>query len=169
MHRRRSITVAAALWVALAVAVPPASAKTINLNWTERLPNQSPFLPMTFTVRSVALTKNAWAVHATVTNRSKKTIQLVAPIDTNPQQFTFGLAYFHSGCPSNATCWLDVLQATYAKPRLPRTLQPGGSWSGTFGGPKLPPKGKGINVTFGYFSVSRNRSYSYVTQHEFRR
>jgi hypothetical protein len=166
---RRSVTLAAGLVVALAVFTPTASAKTIRLNWTERLPNDFGFLPMTFKVTSVALGKNAWAVRATVTNRSKTTIRVVPPTDTSPQQFGFGLSFAHHGCPRGVTCGLDVLRATYAKPALPRALPPGGSWRGTFGGPKLPPKGQGIGVTFGYFYVSRNQKYSFVTQHEFRR
>lgn len=124
---------------------------------------------MSFNVRSVTIGKNAWSVRARVTNHSKSTIQIVQPIDTNPQQFGFGLAFFHPACPRGVTCGLDVLRATYSKPHLPRTIRPGGSWSGTFGGPKLPPRGTGISVTFGYFNAPRGVHFGYTTNREFRR
>lgn len=169
MGRSRATIAATTLILGLALGTPAASAKTIRLNWSERLAGQSGFLAMTFNVRSVTIGKKAWSVRARVTNRSKSTVQIVPPIDTSPQQFGFGLAFFHPSCPRGATCGLDVLQATYSKPHLPRALRPGGSWSGTFGGPKLPPRGAGISVTFGYFYVSRNVHFGYSTNREFRR
>ena len=172
MRERRLITTAAAtVCTALVVGVPAASAKTIRLNWTERISNEFGYVAMTFKVKDVVLGRNAWAVHGSVTNRSRKTIQIVRPIEmTSLQQYGFGLGFTPTSCSQgHATCGLDLLLATYARPRLPASLPPGRSWSGVFGGPKLPPKGKGIAVTFGYFRVSRDQHYSYATTHEFRR
>jgi hypothetical protein len=152
------------------MAASTASAKTVRLNWAERMTGDYGYLPMTFKVRSVDLRRNAWAARASVTNRSRRTIRVVRPTDTYPQQFGFGLAHgYVPDCPSNARCGLAVLRATYARPRLPQALRPGQTWSGTFGGPGLPPRGWPVNVTFGYFFVSRQQRFSYVTQRSFRR
>ena len=163
-----------ALVVALAVALVASSAaaappRTIKLGWLERTSPAYGFPAMTFKVADVVVTGKAWAVHGSVTNRSKQTIGIVAPdTRTYPTQYGFGLARANTSCPRNARCGTDEVTQTYAKPALPKQLAPGQTWKGVFGGPGKLPRQRIINVTFGFFVVSQTKHFSWNTTNSFR-
>jgi len=152
------------------VAVPSAQAQTIKLNWVEQ--RSATYFPvaMTFKVKDVTLGKKAWSVRASFTNRSRKAIRITRTPTTQYSYLRFGL-----GVPAVRTqpgftnTGLEPMTATYAKPAIPPFLRSGRTWSGVFGGPGLPPKGKLIHVTFGVFTAAGERDWSWVTDHGFKR
>ncbi len=151
------------------ISVPSAQARTITLNWVERTGSDYGYQPMTFKVKSVMLGKNAWSVRATLVNRSLYTYKIVPPVvNDTPSHYAFSLLW-DSDCPPPAnSCRLEELRATSFKPSL-NTLGRGRTWTGTFGGPGLPPRGKLIYVGFGYFFASAKVRFDWVTQHGFKR
>lgn len=169
-HPRLLPVVATACVVAIAVA-PAASAQRITLGWVETTSPSFGYPAMTFKVEYVVLTAKAWAVRATVVNRSARVIRITAPeVDCvmnaltrrcdpqGPPVFGFGLL------PG------PDLSRTYAKPKIPPLLRPGKSWTGTFGGPGKLRRGTLTSVTFGYFRTQgvSKRAFSWTSQHSFR-
>jgi hypothetical protein len=161
-----ALCVLAALVLALA---PGAQARTITINWVERTSADFGYQPMTFKVTTVVITAKAWAVRASVTNRSRRALNIVAPADTYPPQYTFGLGWGKPCAEGTHGCGLQTLRRTYSKPALPRTLRPGQTWKGVFGGPGKPVRGKLINVTFGFFvAAGEQDGFSWISQRSFR-
>jgi hypothetical protein len=85
----------------------------------------------------------------------------------HPPQCSFGLGWARACKPPAISCALDKVAFTYAKPTVPTSLRPGQTWTGVFGGPGRPLRGKLINVTFGYFQVG-GRGFSWITTHAFK-
>ncbi len=151
-----------------------ADARTIRLNWVEQ--RSADYFPqaMTFKVKDVVLTTKAWSVHASFTNRSKVTLKIGPSLGTNYALYTFGLGWGH--CVPNgpgSTCGLATLKYTYAKPKVPTSVGPGQTWSGVFGGPGRPAKGKLINVIFGTFyppgsPANGVKEFDWVSSHAFK-
>ncbi len=164
---RRALGCAAGLALVL---VPSAQARTIKLNWVEQ--RSATYFPvaMTFKVKDVTITKAAWSVHATFTNRSKKTIRISRKPAAYYARYSFGLGIPNVvRQPGFVNTELETLNATYAKPAFPKQLRAGQIWTGVFGGPGLPPTGKLINVTFGVFSAPGiDKEWSWVTDHAFK-
>ena len=144
--------------------------KTLKLNWVEQASATYYPAALTFKVQTVTLGVRAWSVRASVTNRSTKTIRIVkaVTIAAPRYQYPFSLLFAPICKPPNISCQLEVLAATYFKPAKPPQLRPGQTWTGTFGGPNLPPIRKLINVGFGEFVVG-DKSFSYITTHAFKR
>jgi hypothetical protein len=167
-----AVAVAVAPSAAAQPLAPEAKPRVIKLNWVEqRSALFFPTTPMTFKVKDVTLTARAWSVHTSFTNRSKKTIRISRKPAAHYAAYSFGLGVPEVQTqPGFTNTGLTPLKATYARPTLPQTLRPGRTWSGVFGGPGLPPKGKLINVTFGVFSAAgEEKEWSWVTDHGFKR
>lgn len=168
MFRRLSRS-ALALTACALVLVPSAQARTIKLNWVDRISADFGYLPMTIAVRQVVITPRAWAVHASITNRSRKAIRIAKPIVSHPPQYTFGLGWAPKCPPPSFSCKLETRDFTYAKPPFPGILRPGQTWKGVYGGPGRPAKGKLIYGTFGYFVPAGARDgFSWLTQNAFK-
>lgn len=166
------------LWAVVAIALAAsavtsaavaADGKTLRLNWVDTTPSYKP--AMTFKVASVTLTPKAWSVHATIVNRSKAPAQVVRPDPRMyPSQYGFSLLWAGPCPPPSIGCRLAELQPTYSKPPLPTTLAAGKSWTGVFGGPGLPPKGKLVWIGFGYFVFRADgKTVGWVTSSAFKR
>jgi hypothetical protein len=121
------------------------------------------WVPVTFGAK-------AWSVSASVTNRSTKTIQVVRSVTIQAPRYhyPFSLLGPPECKPPAIMCQLVVFAATYFKLAKPSRLGPGQTWSGVFGGPKIPPRGRLISIGFGDFAVPGD-TFSYVTQHGFKR
>ena len=149
----------------------PAKPRVIKLNWVEQRSAAQFPVAMTFKVKEVRIGKKAWSVRASFTNRSTKTIRITRhPEMADYALFSFALGvpyYIQAGYSRRAS--LRALLASYARPLYPMFLRPGQSWSGVFGGPGVPPKGKLINVVFGVFSVPGEQDWSWITTHAFKR
>lgn len=158
----------AALLVALCF-VPAAQARTIKLNWVEKISYDYGYQPMTFKVKDVVVTSKAWAVHATIVNRSKFSLRVVPPVvDDTPSHYGFSLLWAPKCAPPANSCRLDERRATYFKPRFPTPLRAGTNWRGVFGGPGLPPRRKLIYIGFGFFHASATVNFDWVTQRAFK-
>lgn len=178
MRARSVVTITALVGLALGVSgawagslARPAKPRVLKLNWVEhRTAAQFP-VAMTFKVTNVTLGIKAWSVRGSFTNRSTKAIRVIRhPEMADYALFSFALAvpyYIQSGYSKRAS--VRALLASYARPTFPQVLRPGQSWSGVFGGPGLPPKGKLINVVFGVFSVPGEPEWSWITTHAFKR
>lgn len=158
------------LFVLAALALAPAvQARTIKLNWVDRVTSDFGYQPMTFKVASVTITARAWSVRGSVTNRSKRAVRIARPAPGYPQQYAFGLGWASACPPPNTACRLDTRRWTYAKPALPSRLRPGQRWEGVFGGPGVVPRGTLVNVTFGRFvPAGETQGFNWITQRAFK-
>lgn len=160
-----------ALVVLLALAVAPsAAAKTIRLNWTERIPAGFGYPVLEFHVTSLTYDDEHFAVSASVRNRSKSpvTIDQTPRLKTLP---TFGVRlppvvcrwHRYPACRNGGP--ILVAATTFSRP-LPKVLAGGATWRGTFSG--LAPMHKAIRVavTFGNFLAPRQKKgFSWATSH----
>ena len=148
------------LLLAFAFALPAsASAKTLELDWSERLVVKRK-AKMLFTVRTVTLGNGRWQVRASFTNRSGQRLRVSR---------NFGLA--HAEYRGDVSTGDDVLRASRFSPAMPRYIKNGQTWRGTFSGRGMPPRGNYVKVMFGFFhgAVIPDRSgFYYFTQHTFR-
>jgi len=157
--------------VALAVA-PAASARTLTLNWVEKISPAYGYPAMTFTVKTFTVNGASWSVKGSVANRSRGDVKIRlrgTPYGGPYAEYTFGV-FIPSPCtkPGNVEC-SDHSYATKWSPRVPSVLHPGQRWSGTFSGTKKLPRGKLLSIMFGYFASSvPKKDFAYVTQHEFK-
>lgn len=169
-----ALTAAVLVGAAGASAKPlaqPAKPRVIKLNWIEQRTATYFPIAMTFRVREVTLGKKAWSVRASLTNRSTKAIRITRhseDADYTLYSFALGVPYYIQAGISKRPS-LTPLNASYARPTFPTFPRPGKSWSGVFGGPGLPPRGKLINVVFGVFSVPGEQEWSWITEHAFKR
>jgi len=162
--------------VAVAVAllfVPSASAKTLTLNWVEQRSTAYYAEAMTFKVKDVTIGLRAWSVHASFTNRSQVTLRIRRTLGDYYASYDFGLGWANCTNPGGfASCGLQTLKYTYAKPVFPKQLLPRQTWSGVFGGPGIPTHGLLINVVFGVFlppgAPQTAKEFDYITTHAFK-
>lgn len=155
------------------VLAPAASAKTITLNWVEQRSSDYYATPMTFKVKDVVLTAKAWAVHASFTNRSKVGLKIGPSLGDSYAAWNFGLGWpFCVQGTLGPECGQKTLTYTYAKPKIPSLLRPRQTWSGVFGGPGRPVRGKLISVIFGTFfppgAPHFAKEFDWVTSHAFK-
>ena len=147
----------------------PSKPRVLEVNWVERTTRDFGYEPMTFKVAKVTITAKAWAVHASVTNRSTRKIRIARPLETYPPQYTFGLGWAPKCEPPATACPLDTRKRTYARPAIPAALRPGQTWAGVFGGPGSVARGKLIYVTFGRFvPAGATSGFNWVTQSAFK-
>jgi hypothetical protein len=156
--------------MSVAVAlVPSAQARTIKLNWIEKADPAFGYPAMTFKVRDVVVTSKAWAVRASITNRSSKAVRIVRPNEYHPPQYGFGLGWAPKCEPPAISCRFETRRRTYSKPAIPAVLRPRQTWTGVFGGPGKVARSKLVNVTFGYFEpTGGQKSFSWLTQNAFK-
>ena len=153
-----------AIAVALAFLVAPAAAgaATVHLGWHEvaRTQNERGKPLVAFHVIALATSKNAWAIAAEITNRSRTTFRL---------RPAFALAEYSTKRYDKPD---SVLPALFVRPPLPATLRPGQTWRGEFGGPGKPKVGRFVRVVFGTF-LSRlpkpmGPTFSWITDHAYK-
>ncbi|MDQ3821882.1 MAG: hypothetical protein M3321_01410 [Actinomycetota bacterium] len=168
--RRRGLLLVAAVATAGALALATgADARTIRLGWSESTPNAFGYPRMTFRVVSVTVVGTRWSVRAAVHNRSAKTIFIVRPnANAFPVQYGFGLLALRRACPRGSRCAPVGITATQSRPRIPRRLAPGASWTGVFGGRGVLPRRVLLSVSFGRFTAAGGVRFTWVTQRSFR-
>jgi hypothetical protein len=158
----RRLLIPAALAVALTAPATAAAPRVITLNWEEaaRSGGQS---VMTFKVDKITFTGSSWRVTGAYTNTSTKTIRLVEP--------WFSLRAFRTRA-YGPNARFRRFKALSLSPRPPRTLAPGQTWRGGFGGPGLPGRGRFVRVVFGDFAPAFFNNvrapWAWVTDHTFR-
>jgi hypothetical protein len=169
----------ACLLVALA-AVPSAAAQTVGVDWRESFyPDYPREHRITFRVSRVVVKSGSWTVRAAFTNRTPWRLR-IAPADPTGWRVGMGLV---SPRPRSGTWYpwnpsspeVDTFRANRFLPRMPRSLAPGESWSGQFGGAGTLPRGRSIYVKFGQFVPPRRvavrvraEALSWTTNHAFR-
>jgi hypothetical protein len=131
---------------------------------------------MTFHVTRIASGGNGWSVDAAVVNESERMVKVI----TDPDVFVFparrfGLLTPNPDCkpiasiPQSCDPPSLTVEATTYDPPLPDSLEPHGSWQGTFSGSGQIPRRRLINVVFGAFAVAgSDRSFSWTSQRAFR-
>ncbi len=100
-----------------------------------------------YSVRALTLTPRGWRVDASVTNRSATPLDVVRPHRAGKTKFALlaGGARFR---PEAGTAFYEIS----TEPLVPRVLQPGEMWRGTFSGLGRFPRGTYLRVMFGRFS-----------------
>jgi hypothetical protein len=139
----------------------PASADVVNLGWKETAKrNGQPQL--TFSVPSIEFKNGGWTVTATFKNIANTRVKIGSD---------YGLLLL----PTNGVNVAALrrgrgLPATAYSRKLPASLGPGESWSGTFSGSGTPPTGVYVRVIFGRFTggFAGTRGFFWVTDHAYR-
>lgn len=147
---------------------PPATPRTIELDWVERDKNAR----FTFRVERLVVAEHGWRATVSVTNRSKIAYRL--------DQRSVGLVLLETQTPAelrrltgNLNHPPPALKPTRSSPAPPPALGPGASWSGTVAGPEQLRAGSVVRVLFGPLSsIERFRSEAqdvlWVTDHAVR-
>jgi hypothetical protein len=126
--------------------------QTVELGWRETASlEERPVLE--FEVESILFRPRRWTVRGSVTNRSRVRFAILAPdaieiLEAEKQNWTwFGLTWTAGsrGAP------VRIVHAESYRPALPKILEPGQTWTGTFSGPPFAVQGRPIRVTFGMF------------------
>jgi hypothetical protein len=157
MRLRRLLSVTAVAALALPAS---ASAGVVHVNWREQAKvGGKPVVQ--FHVETLASSKqgnhSVWVVVASVTNRSSKTLTLSKQ---------FGLARYR-GAKDVSPRLGTLLPALTFRPALPKTLRPGQTWRGAFGGFGVPPDGTYVRVVFGRFAgpAVPGAPFAWITDH----
>jgi hypothetical protein len=131
-------------------SVAPMKPQTVELGWRETASlEKRPVLE--FEVESIRFRPRGWTVLGSVTNRSPVRFSILAParikiLEEKKQKWTwFGLTW-----TTTAPATKIVHAETY-RPALPKILEPGHTWRGSFSGPAFAVQGRPIRVTFGMF------------------
>ena len=147
---------------------PPATPRTIELDWVERDKNPH----FTFRVERLVVGEHGWRATVSVTNRSKIAYRL--------DQRSVGLVLLETQTGAELRRLTDnlshpppALKPTRTSPVPPPALGPGASWSATVSGPEELREGSVVRVLFGPFSsIERFRSEAqdvlWVTDHAVR-
>jgi hypothetical protein len=179
MKARRAALLAAGLLAVsgdTVAATPNQATATIRFeNWVERSPNGYGWRPMTFRIHSVTATRRGWSIRAVVRNRTRQVIRIRSEA-RNPyalgRSTDFGIAEPGPTCdpqPYEPPCRYVERRATIFRPRaFGRSLRPGESWTGTFGGYGSLRRGVSYYVWFGVFVPERGAPFSWLTQRAFR-
>jgi hypothetical protein len=123
--------------------------QTVELGWRETARvEKRPILE--FEVESIRLRPRGWTVRGSVTNRSPVRFSILAPdaieiLEERKQDWTwFGLTW-------TTAAGVKIVHAEAYRPALPKILEPGQTWRGSFSGPAFAVQGRPIRVTFGMF------------------
>lgn len=131
-----------------------ASPQVAHLGWRETYgpPGQT----VVFTVDSLTVTPTGWRAHVGISNRSSVAWELAPNATPNATpDGTFGLRLFETGDKAelerrNQSGTLpSVRAATGYEPKLPKILEPKGSWSGRISAPGALVAGSWVRVVFG--------------------
>jgi hypothetical protein len=147
------LAVAAATGLLLAAA-----GQAQRVNWHETL-KQGKANVMTYSVDSITFGDQGWSAHVTFKNVSKSTIGVGTE---------FGVAFYRD-TKTYVLSQAAVAPATTFSKKLPTSLKPGASWSGTIGGAgKLTSSQKVYaRVVFGPFSgiPGQGQPIVWITDH----
>ncbi len=154
----------------LALAVPSAALgahagdpSLVRVHWIEQAKTGDGTLVARFRVDgliSVVEGKDkAWGVAGAFSNDSS------VPMKISNQ---FALAIFKNATDHEKS-QAKFKPAVKFKPALPKMLQPGQQWSGTFAGNGVPPKGSYVRVVFGWFAtgdvIPGQTGFNWLTDH----
>ena len=123
----------------------PARSRLLVLNWSEAV--GKPGERMLVRVASVTVLAGGWTVRASIENDTAAPLFLGRPHSDEPA--TFGLVAATS-TRERGSVPVGLTATTYAPP-LPRILDPGESWSGTFSGRGVVRTGTHVRIAFGTF------------------
>jgi hypothetical protein len=105
----------------------------------------------------LALGRERWRVEASLANETGVTVGIVRP---HADEGTyFGLTAFRSAAGAEVARRVRernlhaLLLATHFEPGLPRLLEPGATWRGTFSGPGRLRRGRFVRVVLGRFTI----------------
>jgi hypothetical protein len=129
---------------ATACFVLTASASAGRVGWNEAAKSKGKSV-MTYTVDTLTFNAKGWSAHVSFHNVSHVTIGV---------RSEFGVAFFANPTTENLSKEIGWAAATTFSTKLPTSLKPGDSWTGTIGGDgKLTIKEKvWARVVFGPFS-----------------
>jgi hypothetical protein len=146
----------AALAVALLAALP-AGATTVRWDETAVIDHAR---VMHYKVDSITLGSKGWSAHVSFVNTSKQ------PVKVGDQ---FGLAFYAKKSDSSLSKAIGFAQATTFSSKVPATLKPGATWSGTISGAgNLTVKGTIYErVVFGPFTGLPGEAHAvvWITNH----
>lgn len=164
---RRVFTVAVCAVAAALVLAAAGSAKTFKVNWNETKTFPGGYL--SFHVTRIVVTATTWKVTASFTNHGKTTTLTIARgYPPAPNLSPFGLAYPVVAPGQRPT--INTLQMSHASPSIPARFGPGKTWTGSFNGYGVLPKGKIIWVVLGFFIPGGNQraGFNWITSHAFK-
>ena len=169
-----SITVLAVLVLATGCGstrpAQPSPPRTVRLNWHETYTSHGERL--VFVVRRLRIGRGGWSVDASVTNGTRTPLTIERA--HRPGQTLFGLLVLRTrdvGAVARTGQFREPLQTTRFVPSLPRLLEPGASWSGTFSGPGTLARRRYVRIEFGRFwtnatgPAARWRGFIWITNH----
>jgi hypothetical protein len=110
-------------FAALALALAPVASAT-TVRWKESAVIDHAHV-MRYEVDSITLGKTSWSAHVTFSNTSDKTLQVGDQ---------FGLAFYAKKSQSQLSKAVGFAPATTFSSKVPKTLAPGKTWSGTISG-----------------------------------
>jgi len=152
------------------VAVPAASANTIRLSWTERIPAGFGYPVLQFHVSALTYDSKHFSVTGSVTNESQSPVTIhQTGKDTSIPRFGVKLppvvCRYHK-YPSCINGSSILIPATTFSTPLPSVLNGGATWRGTFSGDAPMIKSIRVAVTFGNFVAPRQKKgFSWSTSH----
>jgi hypothetical protein len=125
--------------------VEPPRPRVVLLNWHEAA--GKPGERMIVRIASVAVRERGWSVRASLENDTAATLFIGRPHTT--ERATFGLVPAASTRKRGSVP--TGLLATRYSPPLPRILDPGERWTGTFSGGGVVRRGTRVRIAFGTF------------------
>lgn len=125
--------------------VEPARPRVVILNWSES--SGKPGERVIVRVATIAVHERGWSVRAALENDTAAPLVIGRP--HTDETATFGLV--RAAATRRPGSVPTGLIATRYSPPLPRILDPGERWSGTFSGRGLVRHGTRVRVAFGTF------------------
>lgn len=136
-----------------------------NLNWVESAPGE-----VLMRVRRLEVWEQGWTAWVSVTNISDRTILFPKGGPTSPVDFGLGV-FTDVNSPRLEDPGNYLIYADTIEPKLPKELQPGERWTGTFQSATPPRANRILRLVFGVFfwkgkpPAGRGPFFLLVTQH----
>ncbi|MHB8643066.1 MAG: hypothetical protein ACYDA3_09310 [Gaiellaceae bacterium] len=119
--------------------------RTYQVNWTETTPQA-----LTVRVTRLEIGPHGWTATLGFKNISSRPIDLPQGGKREPKDFGLGV-FVDQFSPRIEDPGNYLVYATTIAPQLPRTLQPGQSWQGTFSSPQPPRASRYVRLVLGVF------------------
>jgi hypothetical protein len=119
--------------------------RTYNVDWTDTTPNA-----LVTHVSRLEIGPHGWKMSATMKNIGTRPIDLPKGGKREPKDFGLGV-FIDRFSPRIEDPGNYLLYATTIAPRLPRSLNPGESWRGTFSSAQPPRASRYVRPVFGVF------------------